>query len=81
MAWLIWEQVYVCLAGELGSSVIFHRPLVQPRKPVMMTWLYFKMFKLELVKMAMKLPAQSCSMDMRYLVVMSLKTWADCALG
>ena len=30
--------------------------------------------------MAMQLSLQSCTMEMRDTVVMSLKTWADCAL-
>ena len=31
--------------GGMGSNGIFHRPLVRLRKPVMMTWLYFKFLR------------------------------------
>ena len=67
--------------GGLGSSGIFHRPLVRSRKPVIMTWLCFKISTSNLVKMAMQSSPKSCPMEMREPVVISLKTWADCALG
>ena len=66
--------------GGLGSSGMFHKPLVRLHKPVIMTWLCFKMFTSNLVKMAMQSSSQSCPMDMRESVVMSLKTGVDCAL-
>ena len=50
-------------------------------KPVMMTWLCFKIFRSNLENMAMQLSLQICPMDMRKPVVMFLKTWSDCALG
>ena len=59
---------------------MFHRPLVQSRKPVIITWLCFKIFASNLVKMAMQSSSQSCPMEMRNPVVMLLKTWVDCAL-
>ena len=65
----------------LGSSGIFHRPLVRLRKPVMMIWLCFKIITSHLVKMAMQSSSQSFPMDIREPVVGLLKTWADCALG
>ena len=67
--------------GEMDSSGIFDRPLLRSRKPVMMTWLCFKILTLNLVKMAMQSSLQICTMEIREPVVMSLKTWADCALG
>ena len=65
----------------MGYSGIFHRPLVRSRKPVMMTWLCFKKITSNLVKMVMQSSSQSCPMEIREPVVMSLKTWGDCALG
>ena len=59
---------------------MFHRPLVRSRKPVIMTRLCFKIFISNLVKMATQSSSQSCPMDMSDPVVMSFKTWADCAL-
>ena len=59
---------------------MFYRPLVQSLKPVNMTWLCFNIFKSNMVKMAMQSSSQSGPMDMREPVVMSLKTWANCAL-
>ena len=53
---------------------------MQSRKPVIMTWLCFKIFTSNLVNMAMQLSSQICPMEMRDTVVMSTKTWADCAL-
>ena len=66
--------------GGMGSSGIFHRPLMWSRRPVIMIWLCFKHFTSNLVNIAMQSSSQSCFMDMRELVAMSLKTWADCAL-
>ena len=66
--------------GGKGPSGMFHRPLVRSRKPAIMTRLCFKIFTLNLVKMATQSSSQSCPMDMSELVVMSLKTWTDCAL-
>ena len=65
---------------ELGSSGMFHRPLVRSRKPVIMTCLCFKIFTSDLVKMEMQLSLKSCPMEMREHVFMSLKVWAGCAL-
>ena len=48
-------------------------------KPVMMTWLCFKMLMSNLAKIAMHSSLQNFSMEMRDPVVRSLKTWADCA--
>ena len=59
---------------------MFHRPLVRSRKPVIMTWLCFKVFTSNLAKMATQLSSQSFPMDISEPVVMSLKTWAYCAL-
>ena len=64
----------------MGSSGMFHRPLVRSRKLVIITWLCFNIFMSNLVKMAMQSSSQSCPMAMREPVVMSLKTWADCVL-
>ena len=50
------------------------------RMPVIMTWLCFNIFTSNLVKMAMQLSSKSYPMEMRYPVVMSLKTWGDCTL-
>ena len=54
--------------------------LVRSRKPVIMTWLCFNIFTSNFVKMATQSSSQSCPMDMSEQVVMSLKTWANCAL-
>ena len=59
---------------------MFHRPLVSSCKLVIITWLCFKIFTSNLVKVAMQLSSQICPMEMREPVVMSLKTWEDCAL-
>ena len=64
----------------MGSSGMFHRPLVRSHKPVIMTWLCFNIFTSNLVKMAMQSSSQSCLIEMREPVVVSLKTWADCTL-
>ena len=77
LAWLVLEFLDDCWEGGLGSSGMFHRPLVLSLKPVMMTWLCFKKFTSNLVKMAMKSSSQSCPMDMREPAVMLLKMWAD----
>ena len=37
--------------GGVGYSGMFHRPLVRSRKPVIITWLCFKIFTSNLVKM------------------------------
>ena len=50
---------------------------MRSRKPVIMTWLRFKIFRSNLVKMAMHSSLQSFPMEMREPVVMSLKRWAD----
>ena len=44
---------------------------MQSRKPVIMTWLCFKIFTSNLVKIAMQLSSQRCPMEMREPVVMS----------
>ena len=62
------------------SNGMFHRPLVQSRKPVIITWLCFNIFTSNFVKMAMQSSSQSCPVDMKELVVNSLKTWANFAL-
>ena len=80
LAWFGWESFGDCWAGELGSSGMFHRPLVWSHKPGIITWLCFKIFTSNLVKMAMQSSYQSCPMEMREPVVMSLKTWANCTL-
>ena len=64
----------------MGSSGMLHRPLLQSRKPAIMTWFCFKIFTSNLVKMTMQSSSQSCPMKMREPVVMLLKKWADCAL-
>ena len=53
---------------------------MRSRKPVIITWFCLKLFTSNLVKMEMQLSSQSCPMEMREPVVMSLKTWADFAL-
>ena len=63
----------------MGSSGMFHRPLVRSRKPVIITCLCFNILTSNLVKMATHLSSQSCPMEMREPVVMSLKTCADYA--
>ena len=67
--------------GGLGSSGMFHRPLVRSRKPVIIIWLCFKILMSDLVKMATHSSSQSYPMEMREPVVMLLKTWADCDLA
>ena len=52
---------------------------MRSRKPVIMTWLCFKIFTSNLVKMAMQSSSKSCPMETREPLVMSLKTWDDCA--
>ena len=59
---------------------MFHRPLIRSSKMVIMTWLCFNIFTSNLVKMVMQLSTQKCPMEMREPVVMSLNTWAGCAL-
>ena len=59
---------------------MFHRTLVWSHKPVIITWLCFKILTSNLVKMEMQLSSQSCLMEMREPVVVSLKMWADCNL-
>ena len=59
---------------------MFHRPVIQSHKSVIMTWLCFKMFTSYLVNMETQSSSQSLPMDMSELVVISLKTWSDCAL-
>ena len=81
LAWSGRGCVDVCWAGGMGSSGIFHRPLVRSRKLVMMTWLCFKIITSNLVKMAMQSLSQSFPMEMREPVVGLLTAWADCALG
>ena len=66
----------------MGSSGMYHRPLLWSRKPVMMTWLCFNMFTsnlVKIVKMVMFSSLQNCTMKMWEPVVMSLKTCTDCA--
>ena len=53
---------------------------MRSRKPVIITWLCFKIFMSNLVKMAMQSSSKSCPMEMREPVVMLLKTWEDYAL-
>ena len=53
---------------------------MRSRKPVIMTWLCFKISQSNLVKMVMQLSSKSFPIEMREPVLMSLKTWADCAL-
>ena len=79
-AWFGWESRDDCLAGGLGSSRMFHRPLVWSPKTVIIIWLCFKIFTSNLVKMATQPSLKSCPMEMREPVVMLLKRWADCAL-
>ena len=67
------------MSGQVPSGM-FHRPFLWSRKPVIMTWLCFKMFVSNLVNMATQSSLQSCLMDMSEPVLMPLKTWADCAL-
>ena len=59
---------------------MFHRPLVRSRKPVIMTWLCFKVFTSNLAKMATQLSSQSFPIYISEPVVMSFKAWAKCAL-
>ena len=59
---------------------MLHRPLMRSRKSVTITWLCFKIFISNLVKMAIQLSSKNLPMEMREPVVMSLKTWEDCAL-
>ena len=59
---------------------MFHIPLVQSRKPAIMTWLCFKIFTSNLVKMATQSSSKSFPIDMSEPDVMLLKTWADIAL-
>ena len=59
---------------------MFHNPLVRSRKPAIITLLCFKIFMSNLAKMAMQLSSQSFPMETREPVVISSKTWADCAL-
>ena len=73
-AWFGWECFDGCWAWGMGS------PLVWSRKTVIITWLCFNIFTSNLVKMETQSSSQSCPMEMREPVVMSLKTWADCAL-
>ena len=79
-AWFGWERFDGCWAWGLGSSGMFHRPLVRSCNPVIINWLCFNIFTSNLVNMATQSSSQSCPMDMREPVVMSFKTWADCAL-
>ena len=48
LAWSGRGRVDVCWAGGMGSSGIFHRPLVRSSKPVMITWLCFQNFDAKL---------------------------------
>ena len=59
---------------------MLHRPLVRSRKPVIIALLCFNIFTSNLAKMVMQLSLKSCPVEMREPVVMSSKTWADCAL-
>ena len=59
---------------------MFHRPSVRSRKSVIIIWVYFKMFTSNLLKMVMQLSSKNYPTEMMEPVVMSLKTWADCAL-
>ena len=59
---------------------MFHRPLLRSRKTVIMNWFCFKIFTPNLVKMVMQLSSQICPVEMREPMLMSLKTWAECAL-
>ena len=62
------------------SSWVFHRPLVQSRKPVIITWFCFHISTSNLVKMVTQLSSQIFPVEMREPLVMSLKTWVNCAL-
>ena len=53
---------------------------MRSRKPVIMTWLCFNISTSNLVKMVMQSSSKSFPIEMREPVVMSLKTWVDCAL-
>ena len=71
---MIVERGWQCPSGML------HRPLVWSHKPIIMTRLCFMIFTSNLVNMATHSSLQIFPMDMSELVVMSLKTWEDCAL-
>ena len=53
---------------------------MRSRKPVIIIWLCFKIFTSNLAKMATQLLSNSCPMEMREPVAMSLKMWEDYAL-
>ena len=53
---------------------------MRSRKSVIMTWLCFKIFTSNLLKMVMQSSSKNYPTEMMEPVVMSLKTWADFAL-
>ena len=73
------DLIVVGLGGwvPVGCS---NMPLVRSCKPVMINLSCFNISTSNLVKMATQFSSQSCPMEMRESVVISLKTWVDCAL-